>query len=63
MNLGTLDEVVTLPQGEPNPLREDGLYPVLVAPGIFEALVDCVDWGEPDEDGFYTPTLHVEPKL
>jgi hypothetical protein len=52
------DDLPRLPQGTPNPLRPDGLYPVLVAPGLFEELADRVDWGEPDADGFYTPTLY-----
>jgi hypothetical protein len=53
-------ELEPLPQGTPNPLRADGLYPVLVAPGLFEELADRVEWGEPDRDGFYTPTLYRE---
>lgn len=57
--LARRDQPYSGPQGTPNPLREDGLYPVLVSPGVFEALVDRVDWGEADADGFYTPTLHT----
>lgn len=58
----SVDELPRLPQGTPNPLRADGLYPILVAPGVFESLVDRVEWGEPDALGFYTPTLRVEPR-
>jgi hypothetical protein len=46
-----------IPEGTPNPLRDDGMYPVLVSPGVFE------EWGEPDEDGFYTPTLYSRTEV
>jgi hypothetical protein len=52
-----------IPEGTPNPLRDDGMYPVLVSPGVFEALVDRVEWGEPDDDGFYTPTLYSRTEV
>lgn len=33
---------------------------VRVSDELFELLgVDRVDWGEPDEEGFYTPTVYV----
>jgi hypothetical protein len=61
MSLLDDSKVPPLPQGTPNPLRPDGLYPVLVAPGLFEELAARVEWGEPDADGFYTPTLYSKP--
>jgi hypothetical protein len=54
------DDLPRLPEGTPNPRRADGLYPVLVSPGVFESLVDRVEWGEPDAAGFYTPTLYAK---
>lgn len=36
------------------------VHKVRVHEGVFEALADRVDWGEPDEEGFYTPTLYRE---
>lgn len=38
-------------------------YPVRVSEGVFEALADRVEWGEPDADGFYTPALYREPQI
>ena len=36
---------------------DETLKNVRVSEGVFEALADRVDWGQPDVDGFYTPTL------
>lgn len=36
----------------------EGTHLVLVADGLLEALADRVDWGEPDEHGWYVPTLY-----
>lgn len=40
------------------PVAEVGTRKVLVSEGVFEALADRIEWGEPDADGFYTPTLY-----
>ena len=34
-----------------------GIKKVRVTDGVFEALADRVQWGEPDAEGFYIPTL------
>jgi hypothetical protein len=33
---------------------------VRVSEGLFEALADRVEWGEPDKQGFYTPSIFRE---
>jgi hypothetical protein len=37
-----------------------GVYRVLMSDGLFEQLGNAnVDWGDPDEDGFYTPIVRT----
>lgn len=53
-NLGEVDDV-DMPEGTVwRPVRmSDTLFRLLGAAGV--------DWGDPDEDGFYVPTVYLGP--
>lgn len=41
-----------------------GVYRVLMSDMLFDHLgAGSVDWGEPDTEGFYTPTVHTSAHL
>lgn len=59
MNIPAVAEVGT-PAADHELFQRD-LRPVLVSGVVFEMLADRVEWGEPDEKGWFRPVLsHVE---